>query len=276
MSASSLAAEMKAAGLTVIEDSGWASRGNKWAASQPIGQMIHHTAPPVPFPVPRLNGSDDGKIKCNANIKQDGKVYLIAYLAANYASGGGSSVVYNETLAKKAPPANALARGLTDNMVGNAYYWNVECDAPGDGSPIPKVMYEAIVTASAVTGAHFKLVPNQVISHAEWTARKIDPYWNGSSRTAAAIRASLEDDMSSPKNWDADDIAAWRSMLNNTIIKSTESNFAFYVRNTYALAYEIREIVKGLTAGELADMAVVANAVADEIDRRERERLGPG
>jgi hypothetical protein len=92
VSAAQLLAQLRNAGLNVREDPGWASRGSRWAAGKPIGQMEHHTAPPVPYPIHRLNGSD-GFLKANMNIKQDGTVWLLAYLACNFSSGSGSDVV---------------------------------------------------------------------------------------------------------------------------------------------------------------------------------------
>jgi hypothetical protein len=140
--------------------------------------MHHHTAAPVPFPISRLNGSGDGRIKCNINTKPDGTVWLVAYGATNYSSGSGSSVVLAETRAGKAPPASAKARGLSDDTNGNPWYWNFENDHLGNGSPISKVQWEALVVATRVVLAHFGRIGNQVIAHADWTARKIDPKWN--------------------------------------------------------------------------------------------------
>lgn len=185
------------AGLTVRADPGWESRGDDWREGQPIGIMMHHTAPPVPYPISGLNGSD-GKLKCNINTKPDGTVWLVARDACNYSSGSGSSIVLNEVRASTPPIQNAFDRELRDDTNGNVYFWNFENDHPGDGSPIPQVQLEAIVTATRVSLDYFGLNPGKVISHAEWTARKVDPYWNGSYRAIEEIRNSIGDDMQTP------------------------------------------------------------------------------
>ena len=121
------------AGLTVVEEPGWKTRGRDWS---PVGGMQHHTAPPCcPFPVDRLYGYKTGwRTKANLNTKQTGVVHVIASGRCNYSSGPGSSVVLNETRIGVAPFATARARGLADNTGGNAHYINNEADHHGDGA----------------------------------------------------------------------------------------------------------------------------------------------
>lgn len=268
----SLVTELRSAGLTVVEDPGWDTRGLRWAANLPIGQMLHHTAPPVPYPVDALNGSRDGRIKCNANIKQDGTVVMIAALASNYSSGLGSEVVYRETLAAIPPPANALQRNLADDMNGNPFYWNVECDALGDGGPIPAVMYDAIVTATNVTNRWFGFKGAQVISHAEWTRRKIDPYWNGSTRTAADIRADLEDDDMPTANEIATAVWSARFGTGSGVQTAGErlylasSGATSAANNTAVIIAMIRDLTLTLTPEQLDALALaIANELDDEL-----------
>lgn len=151
--------------------------------------MHHHTAPPVPFPVDRLYGD---RLKCNINTKPDGTVWLIAQNACNYSSGSGSSVVLDEVRAGTPPTKNASDRGLSDDTNGNPWFFNFENDHAGDGGPMPAVQHDAIVQATRVVLDHYGLGPGNVISHAEWTARKQDPYWNGSRRAIEEIRRLLE------------------------------------------------------------------------------------
>ncbi len=180
----SLADELRAAGLTVKERSGWTTRGGDWSAGDPVGVMQHHTAPPVPYPLSGLDGSSDGRIKCNINTKPDGTVWLVAYRACNYSSGGGSSTVLRDVRNGRVPTDNAKERGLSDDTNGNSWFFNFENDHAGDGSKIPSVQLDAIITATQVVLEHYNLPETAVISHAEWTRRKIDPRWNGSNRTA--------------------------------------------------------------------------------------------
>lgn len=181
-------------------NAGWQARGTPWSAGDPVGVMHHHTAPPVPFPIDRLNGSSDGRIKCNMNTKPDGSVWLVAYGACNYSSGLGSSTVLAEARAGQPPSKNAGDRNLNDDTNGNPWFWNFENDHPGDGSDLPDIQHEAIVTATQVVLDFLDLDAGNVISHAEWTARKIDPYWNGDRRCIEEIRASLGGEMQ-PPDW---------------------------------------------------------------------------
>lgn len=188
----SLRTELEAAGLNVKTVTGWGSRGGTWKLGKPVAVMEHHTAPPVPFPVTRLYGD---LLKANINTKPDGTVWLIAQGACNYSSGSGSSTVFAEARTGTPPTQNARERGLVDDMGGNAYFFNFENDHAGDGGPIPQVQLDAIVTATRVVLDHYDLTPKNVISHAEWTTRKRDPFWNGSLRAIEAIREQLEDTM---------------------------------------------------------------------------------
>jgi hypothetical protein len=194
----SLADDLRLAGLNVQTVSGWGARGSAWAVGEPVAVMHHHTAPPVPFPVSRLYGSLN---KCNINTKPDGTVWLLVGRACNYSSGMGSSVVLAEATAGEPPTKNAIDRDLGDDINGNPWFFNFENDHAGDGGPIPQVQLDAIVTATRVVLNHYALVPGNVISHAEWTRRKGDPYWNGSRRCIEDVRRALEDDDMKPPTW---------------------------------------------------------------------------
>jgi hypothetical protein len=60
---------------------------------------------------------------------------------------------------------------------------------------MPAVQHDAIVKATQVVLDHYGLEAGNVISHAEWTRRKTDPFWNSDRRAIEAIRDQLEDDM---------------------------------------------------------------------------------
>ncbi len=197
MSANQLLAELKAVGLHVVEEPKWKTRGNNWrVGGKPEGVMQHHTAPPNPFPIKRLYGPPLFRTKCNMATWPDGTLFLVAYKACNYSSGRGMKKVLVENVRPSiAPTHNATKSGLKG---GNRYFWNFENSHPGDGSPIPPVQLDTIIAANIVVNDHFGLDPEQIISHAEWSRRKIDPYWGGSNRTAIEdIRAGVEegDDM---------------------------------------------------------------------------------
>lgn len=183
-----LATDLRTAGLTVVEYDGWLTRGGGWFDGRPTGVMHHHTALPVPYPPARLVGD---RLKANINTKPDGTVILLARGACNFSSGPGSSVVLNEVRRGVSPTANAKTRGLQDDMNGNPFFFNFENDHAGTGGPIPQVQLDAIVTATQVVLDHYGLTVGNVISHAEWTARKSDPFWNGDRRCIEQIRSAL-------------------------------------------------------------------------------------
>jgi hypothetical protein len=181
------------AGLHVVEEPGWRTRGNYWNINaKPEGVMQHHTAPPNPYPIGKLYGPPFYRTKCNMATHEDGTLYLVAYKACNYSSGYGMNAVLTDNVRPLiAPTRNARKRGLKS---GNRHFWNYENSHPGDGSAIPQVQLDTIIESTRVVLDHFELDPEQVISHAEWTSRKIDPFWDWSSRTAIEqIREGVAD-----------------------------------------------------------------------------------
>ncbi len=188
MTADQLLADLKAVGLNVVEEPGWKTRGaDTWSVGgKPEGIIQHHTAPPNPYPIKKLyDDSRGGKLKANIGTHEDGTVYLIAYGRCNYSSGPGSSVVLTQNVRPGRPPKNnALTRGLSDDMGGNSHFFNYENSHPGDSSPIPEVQLKAIIDSTIVVCDHFGLTWANIISHASWSRRKIDPRWSGSNRTA--------------------------------------------------------------------------------------------
>ncbi len=192
MSAEELYTDLVFAGINVVEQPGWQQRGNRWRKKKPEGIMQHHTAPPNPYPIRKLYGRPFFRIKANMATHEDGTLFLIAYKACNYSSGRGSLKVLKENVRRGiAPTHNALVRGAKS---GNRNFWNYENSHPGDGSPIPQIQLDTIIESTRIVLDHFGLDPEQVISHAEWTKRKVDPNWNGGNRTAIEqIREGVDD-----------------------------------------------------------------------------------
>lgn len=153
-------------------------RGASWQAGRPVGQMVHHTAPPNPYPLNKLSGESDGLIKSNVTPRADGKLYLLAEGACNYSSGMGLSAVLEDVKAGVAPQGRARDLGYTradDDVNGNPWYVNYEVDHPGDGSPLPEGQWKALIAGLVAGCVAFGLTPNQTVGHAEHTARKVDP-----------------------------------------------------------------------------------------------------
>jgi hypothetical protein len=101
------------------------------------------------------------------------------------------------------------------------------------------------VTATSVVLNHYDLNPGNVISHAEWTTRKRDPYWNGSLRAIETIRQSLEDEMSSPKTWTAEDWQQFGANVN-----------AYTLGATYGTGDRRRRVIDILTKIESATAGI--------------------
>ena len=189
-----LADAFRAQGLTVVEEPGWQTRGQPWAAGEPSAGMQHHTAPPVPFPPTALYS--DGRIKCHFNVKPDGTVHVIAAGRPNYSSGSGSKIVLDEARRSIAPSGTAAARGLWDSGNMNPHYIGNETDHLGDGSPIPAVQLDAVVRCWRAICGRLGWPPARIVGHAESTRRKIDPRWNGLDPHVAmvALRMMIGDE----------------------------------------------------------------------------------
>lgn len=180
-----LADAFRAAGINVVEEPSWKTRGRAWggAGGLPDGGMQHHTAPPVPFNVralyPKPLGTlDKGRIKANWNVKQDGTLHVIAAGACTFSSGPGTNAVLQEVRAGKAPTGTALKRQFMDDADGNPFFLNNETDHAGDGSPIPDPQYLTVVRAWVAVCAELGWPAAKIIAHGEWTRRKPDPAWD--------------------------------------------------------------------------------------------------
>ncbi len=171
-----LADGFRSAGLRVVEEPDWLSRGGQWLRGRPIGAIQHHTARPVPYNVRALYRPE--RIKCNFNVKPDGTVHVIAAGTCDYSTGPGSKTVRDETARGVAPSGTAKARGLPDDAGGNAWYINNETDHLGHGEPIPAVQYDAVLKCWLVIFDQMGWAAERLIAHGEWTARKVDPRWN--------------------------------------------------------------------------------------------------
>ena len=130
------------------------------------------------------------------------------------------------------------------------------------------MQHDAIVVATQVVLDHYGLAPGNVISHAEWTARKRDPFWNGDRRCIEQIRAQLEDDDDmKPSEIAANpaELKAFQALIFGTNMPNGKS-FLFTADDTF-------KGVKALLAGDFrtisdADLARIAKASADEQARR--------
>lgn len=201
-------ARARHAGLEVVKFDGWRRRTSRASTKanggryQPVGVIDHHTAPPVPFPLERL------KDKCNISIRHpDGAVCLLNSGWA-HDSGWGDRLVLAAVRAdsrlprptdtyKKTRP-QPVPGGSNPAILGNPFFVDIEVQHLGNGSPLLDVMRAALIVTNAAICEFMEWDPQtRVIGHREWTKRKTDPKWDGTSNPMGEIRADTARQMGS-------------------------------------------------------------------------------
>ena len=150
---------LRAAGLEVIEQPGWQTRGHG-DMDNVLGVICHHTAEAISASVvPNLKTLTDGRPGlagplCNLGLDQDGKFYMVAAGLAWHAGVG-------------------RWKGITG---GNRHFIGVEAKNNGIGEHWPDIQKIAYAKGSAAMALHCHFKSNMVIGHKEWAPkRKIDP-----------------------------------------------------------------------------------------------------
>lgn len=152
-----LADELRAAGLRVVEVSGWQTRGSSDFA--PRWQIFHHTASAPGSNAPALGICTHGRSDlpgplANVLAARDGTMYVIASGRANHAGAGR----------------------YPDGGAGNALSVGWECENSGVGEPWPPSQLDAIARGQAAVGKRLGIGPDRVIYHRTFApGRKIDP-----------------------------------------------------------------------------------------------------
>lgn len=180
------AAIFKAEGVPYVEVGNWRTRVRP-GTFKPEGVIVHHTASTnyastlrtVVEGRPDLNGP-----LCNIYIAR-GKAHIISAGRANHA-GAGSSKALARMRKNLAPGGTAKKLGYTDDFTGgNGIFVGFEVLSPGNGTELPPADWRVLTHAIAAVLEHIKHPHrNRAIGHAEWTARKIDPRWNGTGHDA--------------------------------------------------------------------------------------------
>jgi len=194
------------AGLPVVKFVDWRTRTSRAQRNanggkyEPIGVIDHHTAPPVPFELDSL------KNKCNISIRHpDGAVCL---LNAGWAhdSGWGDKFVL-EAVRSDAPlprPSDTyktlkpdpVPGGENPGILGNPFFVDIEVQHLGDGSPLLEVMLQALIVTNAAICEFMRWNPQtRVIGHRDWTRRKVDPRWNGSTNPMPGLRLATVNEL---------------------------------------------------------------------------------
>jgi hypothetical protein len=175
-----LADVLRRAGLKVVEEQGWKTRGRAWAR-QPVGIVQHHTGP----------GSLAGQVR----VVRDGRADLPGPLSQLVLAEDGT---FHVIAAGRANHAGRSAwqgyTDLNDDMIG------IEADNDGDGRDIwEQAQIRAAARGSAALATHFGFSPIMIAGHKEIAlprGRKIDPTYDMPS--FRALVAEIMDDLASP------------------------------------------------------------------------------
>ena len=174
MTATWLAAALRAGGLRVIEEPGWSSRGTG-GRFDPIGVLCHHTAGAATGDLPSLR------------VVRDGRTGLSGPLAQLMLSRSG---VYHVIAAGRANHAGAGSARWVPGNDGNRHLCGIEAESVGsrdDWTPAQRVAYPQGVAALC---RWMGVRSNRVLAHREWAPdRKIDPaFWDMDAMRAEVDR----------------------------------------------------------------------------------------
>lgn len=150
---------LRAAGLRVVEQPGWQTRGNGDMGKVQF-VLCHHTAEKIDSDMkPELRILTEGRPDLRGplaqlGLGQDGTYYMIAAGLA-YHAGAGSW------------------KGITS---GNAHSIGIEAENNGLGEPWPDVQMDAYARGCAAILKHIHAGVDMCVGHKEWApTRKIDP-----------------------------------------------------------------------------------------------------
>jgi len=184
-----IAQRLRNAGLTVVECSGWQSRGS--SSFNPRGSVNHHTAGPSSGATPSLNTCIYGRPDlsgplCNVFQSREAngndKAYVVAAGTANHAGSGGW-------------------KGLS----GNSSVYGLEIEHTGTST----LSEGRQRIAARIHAAMFGGDVSYVCQHYEWTTRKIDAATNVNGNTfrnyVAEARSGYRPEPPQPPPWEDDD-----------------------------------------------------------------------
>lgn len=154
-----LADTLRAAGLSVIEEPGWKTRG-RGEMGEPKGVLCHHTAGPRSGLAPSLG------------IVRDGRADLPGPLSQLFLDRVGTWHVL------AAGRCNHAGKGSWHGATGNSDLIGVEAENPGDGSPWPASQLESYARGVAAILKRLGVDSVMAAGHKEFATprgRKIDP-----------------------------------------------------------------------------------------------------
>ena len=158
-----LADVLRAAGLKVVEQKGWKTRGR--AMNDFKGIILHHTAGSLTGNMPSLNVIQNGRPGLSGPLShmalgRDGTFYIVAAGKCNHAGHGA----------------------WKGNHEGNSTFLGIEAENTGlRNNPWPVMQLDAYVRGVSAIAKKLQLPTYQIIGHKEWAnpqGRKIDPSFN--------------------------------------------------------------------------------------------------
>jgi hypothetical protein len=175
--------QLRSWGFDVREQPGcWSrSNGSRWTYGGPIGHVNHHFV--ISLSAPDANGvvnvtNGDSTLsgpKCNWYIGSKGVIYFISVGPGNHA-GKGLRSVFDRIMANLPVRGNAASKD--DWGGGNAVYAGTEVHHPGDSSPYPVAITNAVVALNAAMVIAGGWSTNRIIHHRQHSNRKIDMSWH--------------------------------------------------------------------------------------------------
>lgn len=272
-----MADALKDFGVPFKTVAGWETRGE--SVFDPVGVMNHHTADTSPTSSLLsmiLSGRPDlpGPL-ANVYTEWDGTIYLVAAGEANHA-GGGRIEVRDRALRELAPLGDAADHyPRSDNYVGNDYWIGNEVQHPGDNTPYPEAVIEAVVSFNAAICAFQGWSANRCIHHREHTYRKADMSWRGDLR--GLVRKRMEQGMTtSPTFRRALDIGA-EPGIDAGLKPAWDRALAAGVANEHTIPDDISTAEQTITYLDRYHQKVVAPLVARlEARIAELEAAPPG
>lgn len=188
-----LADVLRGAGLNVVEQPGWQTKGKELDAIE--GLVCHHTAsPPTSTLATNLYVVTNGNAVAPGPIAQvmlwrNGTFYVIASGKANHAGAGGPW-----GWLPKSPPGQL--------SVANARTIGIEAVNSGVGEPWSAEMVAAYEIGAAAILRHIGVGVDRMLTHHEWApTRKIDPAGPTGGRVAT---------LPGSQTWDGN---AWRALV---------------------------------------------------------------
>lgn len=250
-----LADVLRRAGLRVIEEPGWKTRGHGPMTSV-TSITLHHTAGPATGEAPSLG------------VVRDGRTGLPGPLAQLVLGRSGTWYVVAAGLAYHA--------GVTFYAwQGNAYAIGIEAEATGT-SPWPAEQYASFVRGARALADRYGVPYDRVMGHKEVAypqGRKVDPNFDCAA-FRAALNAPQEEDMSWTEivtNMNGDKVQAIQ-VLNGVEVRT--ANAQTRLGAVEGKLDELKTAVSGIMPGPInvealpIDLDALAEKVADVLAAR--------